>query len=496
MLDHHPYLQKTIKKGLARAKREKNVKQRAWALREVILEVRSGLGGSDYMPPREKVKRSKPNTPTLWDRLGGQEKVEAIVDDLIEEAIADPKINFTRNGTYKMNRKQRDQLKQQFVRLASDICRGPLPRYRGKSMKEAHQGMGITDDEFDAFVGLLKRTLLRHEIDTEVVEVLERFMEGTRKSIVPNHKPQPRPAETLFDRLGGTKNVERIVDDLIEAAIKDPKVNFFRNGHYKMNREQLARLKRKFVLLASDIGRGPLPRYDGKTMKAAHPKDMQITNEEFDAFLGHMEKALRKNNVEEKVIKLLLKTVEITRPAIVTSKKSPAPKDKMPLGTTLWQRMGREKGVQKIVDDFVTTAMRDPAVNVSRNGKLKLSEDQLDQVKNHLVDMTSMLGKGPRKYNGPTLKEVFKGMGVTSAEFNAAVRNLKKVLNKTKYRLRPKDVNFIVEHVESKRSDIVTGKSSGGKQTRLKAKPATDSESGGDLILQMFTALSDILAKR
>src|SRR5205814_8738868 len=111
------------------------------------------------------------------------------------------------------------------------------------------------------------------------------------------------------------------------------------------------------------------------------------------------------------------------------------------------------------------------------NGKLQLSERQLDQVKSHLVDLASMIGKGPREYKGPPLKVVFKGMGVTNAEFSAAVSNLKAVLKKKKYRLKPKDINFIVKVVESKRRDIVTPKLSSEKQARLDARLRAGGES-------------------
>ena len=41
---------------------------------------------------------------------------------------------------------------------------------------------------------------------------------------------------------------------------------------------------------------------------------------------------------------------------------------------TLWDRLGGEAGVSKVVDDFVAAAATDPKVDFSRGGKYKLDD--------------------------------------------------------------------------------------------------------------------------
>jgi hemoglobin len=99
-----------------------------------------------------------PTTKTLYERLGGQDAIKAVVKDFVEEQVAkDPRINARFGNT--------DIPK--FESLLSDqLCEGtggPCT-YTGKSMKTAHTGMKITDDEFTALVEDLEKTLDKFKV--------------------------------------------------------------------------------------------------------------------------------------------------------------------------------------------------------------------------------------------------------------------------------------------------------------------------------------------
>ena len=81
--------------------------------------------------------------------------------------------------------KQQDEkkLKDQFVALGSSVSGGP-EKYTGPSMKELHKGMGITDAQFDALVGHLKKALEKNGIKPEDAAALLKAVETTRGNIV------------------------------------------------------------------------------------------------------------------------------------------------------------------------------------------------------------------------------------------------------------------------------------------------------------------------
>src|SRR5262249_52148912 len=88
---------------------------------------------------------------------------------------------------------------------------------------------------------------------------------------------------------------------------------------------------------------------------------------------------------------------------------------------TLWYRLGGEKGVTKVVNDFVAKVAADPKVNIDRNGKYKLDEEAVAKLKKRLVEQISEAAGGPLKYQGRDMKTVHKGMGITNDEFYALV---------------------------------------------------------------------------
>jgi hemoglobin len=92
--------------------------------------------------------------PTLYDRLGGKDGVDAIADAFSKNLLADPRVN-------KYFKKSKDGLSHFKQMVSEQVCQlagGPC-QYSGKDMKEAHKGMGVADAQFDAVVEDLKLAL-------------------------------------------------------------------------------------------------------------------------------------------------------------------------------------------------------------------------------------------------------------------------------------------------------------------------------------------------
>ncbi len=89
---------------------------------------------------------------TLYERLGGHDSINAVVDDFVGRCAADDRINgkFARTDIPRLTQMLKDQ-----VCMASG---GPCT-YAGRSMSETHRGMGVTAGEFDALVEDLVATL-------------------------------------------------------------------------------------------------------------------------------------------------------------------------------------------------------------------------------------------------------------------------------------------------------------------------------------------------
>jgi hemoglobin len=180
LLDHRPEMQKAITTGIDDARRNADLSRRAFVLRDVIDKVRNDIH------PKKPEDPGKPPAPskTPWDRLGGEAGVARVVDDFVETAALDPKVNFDRNGKYPLPEEKIKRLKKLLVELISANTGGPVKEYTGKDMKTAHEGMGITDAQFDALAADLKKALKKNGAKDEDAKALLDIVEKTRKEIV------------------------------------------------------------------------------------------------------------------------------------------------------------------------------------------------------------------------------------------------------------------------------------------------------------------------
>ena len=171
-----------------------------------------------------------------------------------------------------------------------------------------------------------KDGVLQEVKEDSTVTVTSKGDEVTKvEAKAPTAPPPPPEAKTLWDRLGGEANVAKVVDDFVNTAGKDPKVNFWRDPTKVPSKEEVAALKKHLVEFVSSATGGPL-KYEGKSMKEVH-KGMKITNAEFDAAAKDLQEALEKNGAKPDDEKAVMAAVEGTRKDIVEEAK-PEDKDK------------------------------------------------------------------------------------------------------------------------------------------------------------------------
>ncbi len=92
-------------------------------------------------------------TPSLYLRLGGTAAITAVVDTFITFVAQDTVINgFFAGAVADTTGARIARLKSMLVTQICQATGGPCT-YNGLSMPQAHQGMNITDAQFNALVG-------------------------------------------------------------------------------------------------------------------------------------------------------------------------------------------------------------------------------------------------------------------------------------------------------------------------------------------------------
>jgi hemoglobin len=125
---------------------------------------------------------------SLYYRLGGEPAITAVIDDFVNSAAGDPKVNFDRKNpphprTWDATPENVAKVKRQLVKFVAQATGGPK-EYDGQSMPESHRGMEITDAEFDALAGHLKNTLVKLNVPQKEQDELMKIVGSTKGDIV------------------------------------------------------------------------------------------------------------------------------------------------------------------------------------------------------------------------------------------------------------------------------------------------------------------------
>jgi hemoglobin len=119
----------------------------------------------------------------LWNRLGGEPAVKAVVHDFVALAATDAQVDFTRGGKYPLDAAGVANLEKLLVDLISAVSGGPLA-YEGRSMKSVHQDMAITGAQFDALARDLATVLKKYNVPRKEADELLAIVGSTRKDVV------------------------------------------------------------------------------------------------------------------------------------------------------------------------------------------------------------------------------------------------------------------------------------------------------------------------
>jgi hemoglobin len=124
--------------------------------------------GSTYSQEKKK---------SLYERLGGEAAISAVVDDFAQRVLADQRINqkFAKSNAPRLL----FFLKQQICAATGGPC-----KYEGRDMLTAHKNMGITNGEFNALVEDLVATLNKFNVPKAEQDELLSMLAPMKSQIV------------------------------------------------------------------------------------------------------------------------------------------------------------------------------------------------------------------------------------------------------------------------------------------------------------------------
>src|SRR5687767_572791 len=101
---------------------------------------------------------AQPQQPTLYERLGGVYSIATVVDDLIDRVMSDPRLNANPAVDEAHHKVPPAGFKYLVTEMVGGASGGPQ-KYTGRSMKDSHRELHITQAEWEAFIDDLDQTL-------------------------------------------------------------------------------------------------------------------------------------------------------------------------------------------------------------------------------------------------------------------------------------------------------------------------------------------------
>ena len=117
---------------------------------------------------------------SLYERLGGYDAIAAVVNELATRLVTDRKLGVYFKGL------SSDSKRRLIAHLTDFVCSatgGPCI-YTGRDMKTSHEGLGITEKDWDRFVKITKEVLDKFKVPAREQEELLQAIASLKPVIV------------------------------------------------------------------------------------------------------------------------------------------------------------------------------------------------------------------------------------------------------------------------------------------------------------------------
>ena len=124
-----------------------------------------------------------PAQKSLYDRLGGVYAIAAVIDDFINRIMDNPRLNANPKVDEAHHRVSRAGFKYLVTEMVCWATGGPQ-QYTGRSMRESHVHLDITEDEWQVFLADLQACLDKFAVPRAEQSEIFALVGSTKSDIV------------------------------------------------------------------------------------------------------------------------------------------------------------------------------------------------------------------------------------------------------------------------------------------------------------------------
>src|SRR5262249_40911832 len=155
--------------------------------------------------------------------------IRKVVDDFYTAAAADKKVNFWRDEKFVPKPGEVTAVKEGLTMWLAEKAGGP-EKYTGKSMKDAHKGMKITDAQFSAAAQHLEKAVEKNKVKPEAARAVMIFAEATRADLV-----EPGPTDSSVKGRVTFKGLNVAAGSVTVHEGENRRIGQIKDGLYEVN---------------------------------------------------------------------------------------------------------------------------------------------------------------------------------------------------------------------------------------------------------------------
>jgi len=159
--------------------------------RMVFVALTAGLLVSLWTVPAVCAEQKPaPAPPTLYERLGGINNIAVLIDDVIERSYVNQVFSANPMIEEAHKRFPKAVYKYNATSLACMVMGGPQ-KYTGRSMKESHQHLKVSDKEWQELMAIFHDSMNSFRVPEKEQKEIMGIIESTKGDIV---VPSPKTA--------------------------------------------------------------------------------------------------------------------------------------------------------------------------------------------------------------------------------------------------------------------------------------------------------------
>lgn len=121
--------------------------------------------------------------PSLYERLGGADNIAVVVDEIIERGYASEILHANPRIAEAHARFPKAAYKFKVMLLVCQSTGGPY-KYVGRTMKEAHQHLNVTETEWRELISIVRESLGKYKVPQKEQDEVIAGLEKTKGEIV------------------------------------------------------------------------------------------------------------------------------------------------------------------------------------------------------------------------------------------------------------------------------------------------------------------------